>query len=279
MSALFKIDPSLILPWSEDLISEEPFEYPFVAKYHRKKKKLIFIASLHSSDEKSATFDIIKKYIEKNEIDFLILEGFPHSMGETPQKMTDWATPQGKDGFYEGYETAFAIKQAHKHGVPFIGSEPDNEYIIKGSAKSGYDANDIWFYFFIQQVFQYKNNGVLDPNNLEGFYNKFKAENASSFPSALKYHDFLFWYKKKNARDFHCDEIDELTAAPFADGELFIQRVSSCVCMIRDKFMLSVIEEKMNEYRAVLAIFGGSHWSTQKLALAGTFGKPKFSNN
>lgn len=71
--------------------------------------------------------------------------------------------------------------------------------------------------------------------------------------------------------------IDETVPAPDKNGALFMQRVSSLVCMTRDQFILTKIEAALNTHDSVLVIFGGSHWYTQKAALQNSLGSPSFS--
>lgn len=142
-SELIEIDVSLVQPWHEFLTQEEPFDYPFAAKYNKGCKKLTYIASLYIDEENSKTFRIVKKYIENNLNCFLILEGFNFSLGESPNQMIKWAKSQGVDGKYEGFETAYAIKEAIKNNVQFSGSGPEVNFILGEANKQGFNASDV----------------------------------------------------------------------------------------------------------------------------------------
>ncbi len=47
--------------------------------------------------------------------------------------------------------------------------------------------------------------------------------------------------------------------------------------MIRDRHILSVIENQLSQRRSVLVVYGGAHWSTLSEALEGRLGKPKIT--
>ena len=228
----------------------------------------MYIASLHSNNETSKTFKLIDKYLKDGEeVDLLILEGFNHSLGASPMSMVTWANNQGRDGFYEGYETAYAIKVASTKKKIFWGAEPDVEFIIEEAKKYGFGCRDVLFYFFVQQVFQNKENGVLEGKSIKDFFNSFLQDHLIYFKTVPELTDFLSWFQIKNKFEFKLEDIDEEVPAPNFRGELYTQRVSSAICIIRDRFICTVIADKMNEQKNVLAIFGGSHWSTQRLSL------------
>lgn len=107
-----KIDPSLVIPWSEQLSKEEPYEYPFKAIYKYGSKRLIYIASLHESNSSSPTFKMVEDTFKQNKIDLVIVEGLGEALGISPSNMVKWASTQGAHGFYTGFETAYSIVQA-----------------------------------------------------------------------------------------------------------------------------------------------------------------------
>lgn len=81
------LDSTLVAPWSLQLSKEEPFEYPFQAQYQFENINLTYIASLHSCDMHSNTFKIIRNVLEKQSIDFIIVEGINYSAGYLPRKL------------------------------------------------------------------------------------------------------------------------------------------------------------------------------------------------
>lgn len=273
-----KIDPLLVMPWSEHLSKEEPYEYPFKALYAHEGKKLIYIASLHANTSSSPTFRMIEDTFKNDKIDFVILEGFGSSLGISPKDRIEWASQQGAGGAYDGFETAFSIVQANAKRIPFTGGEPDESFVHSQILRAGYTTEDLLFYKFMQQVFQFQESHPSTKVDSLGLFEKFiKIKNAAlRLEKPPTFIDFKIWYLSKMGQAFDPAKIRPEDVAPYENGKQFSQRVSSEVCKIRDQYILTVIDRALNEHSSLLVICGGSHWSTQKKALEGAIGSPSF---
>ena len=95
--------------------------------------------------------------------------------------------------------------------------------------------------------------------------------------SAPMYAEFEAWYLKGNGQSFDLFRIDENILAPFGEGALLTQRISSGVCRARDRFVVSRIEQAINNFDSTLVIYGGSHWSTQRLCIERGLGAATFA--
>jgi len=272
-------DKSLVLPWSDNLISEEPYEYPFLIKYQSEFKTLLYIAALHTSEEDSETFNLIESILNEDHIDLVIVEGISNDLGETPANIQKWACSQGQNKKYVGFETAFTIKQASSKNIPFIGGEPSELKIIESLKESGFNIFDYIYYTFTQQLFQMKEGGFLGNEPIDKLFNnhlqeKLKYLTENRVPS---FNNYIDWYKKHNLADFSVDNLLPEVCAPYVKGELLTQRISSAICIFRDQFTVEVIEKSLSRYNNVLIVYGGSHWSTQKDVLLNYLGNPTFS--
>lgn len=277
MSIKILIDSSLVVPWSLDLIQDEPFDYPFKADYRLGNKKLVYIAALHSCELNSATFRVIRESIENEKIELMILEGFQYSLSKSPREMVNWAVKQDLKGLYDGFETAYAISLAEKKNIPFVGCEPDDSVICSEILKYGYTTEDLLFYYFVQQIFQMNEaHSKVPAQTLFDDLVKSKTR-ILELTTNPNYKDFQEWYLRGNGQQFVPSTIDESVPAPYKNGDLITQRISSLVYKIRDQFILTKVEAALNNHDSVLIVCGGSHWSTQKFSLEKTFGKPSFS--
>lgn len=270
---------SLVLPWTDELSQKEPYEYPFLSSYVSKNKSLHYIATLHSTEEDSETFKLIEEVIKKNSIDMVIVEGIPNSRGISPVVFKNWANGQGKEGKYDGFETAFTIKISSVFNIPFIGGEPEETFIYEELLSKEFKTDDFLFYTFTQQVFQAKEAKTLDMASLGNMFNDFIKRKTSQLNLNESYtlDDFYNWHLSNNLAPFNIDEIIPETCAPYASGELLTQRVSSAICILRDQFTISVIEKALNSNDNIMIVYGGSHWSTQRESLEKTLGIPRFS--
>ena len=273
-----KLDSSLVAPWSERLSKEEPYEYPFKAVYQRDGKKLIYIASLHANTVGSPTFKMIEVTFKTQKIEFVLLEGFGSALGVSPKDRVEWASKQGAGGSFDGFETAFSVLQASAMQVPFAGGEPAESFVLSEVRRAGYTTEDLMFYQFMQQVFQFRESHPNSEIDTAKLFEKFITWKSGVFglKPAPTLADFKAWYVSKMGQEFSPMKIAGEDLAPYEDGKLFTQRVSSVVCKIRDQYVLTRIDEALAHYNTVLVIYGGSHWSTQKLAFEKALGLPKF---
>ncbi len=273
------IDGSLLMPWSNILSSQDPHEYPFKAIYNIVEKKLIYIASMHSkSRSESATFEMIENSMKQDRPDLIILEGFGSHKGISPADMSNWASQQGEDGVFAGFETAFSIVTANENSIVFVGGEPSEQHIQSEIIRAGYKIEDLIYYQFIQQLFQMSDPESSISLNIESYFAKFiKRINASySFKFESDFSSFMKWHFSKMAKDFNSLNIQPEDIAPYFDGSLFTQKISAESCRIRDQFILKQIESALNKHDCVMVIYGGSHWSMQKNALSSSLGPPIF---
>lgn len=268
----------LIRPWSTDLSKVEPLPYPFKVGYRKSGKSLTFIASNHENYSESQTLKLIEKEILEQQYDLLFLEGFPSNDGISPNSLIDWAKQDGKNGFFVGGETSFAIQLAISRGIQFQGGEILDSSLKKELLKTGWTEQDLLYFYFVRQIPQFVRAQTLKPHNLKSVFDVFsyrerhKLEISSGLP--LSFEGFYNWYKGKNKRDFKYTEIDNEITAPLADGTYFTQKLSAQIGMIRDQHISQVIAEKLRKYNKILVIYGGSHWSTQRLVFEDWFGKP-----
>ena len=247
MPSKVEIDTSLVRPWSLDLVDSEPFEYPFSVHYRTGSTSLTYIASLHTPLAGSPTFHLIDRELKPEKVEHLLVEGILSSSGLSPSATLKWACAQGGDGRFEGFETAYAISLAHKRDIPFAGIEPKDENVFSDLREAGYQLT-----------------------------RSFDLPERLGTPSTLgRFHS---WYETGNGRPFKLEEISPEVPAPFENGPLLTQRVSSAVCKSRDRFMLTQIENAMNEHLSTVVIVGGSHWSTQRVALETALGAPSIES-
>lgn len=241
-------------------------------------KSLSYIATLHSTEEESETFKLISKTILDAQVELIIVEGISNSLSFSPKSVQDWASLQGKNGNYEGFETAFTIKTCISSNIPFIGGEPSEEYIYTQLLKQSFKTEDYLFYSFTQQIFQAKEANALDSLNIEDYFKEYITEKTKNLNLKKTYNftEFNKWFQKNNFDIFSISSLYPETCAPYESGKLLTQRVSSAICILRDMYTVGVIEKALIQFNNVMIVYGGSHWSTQKMVLAQAIGLPKF---
>lgn len=85
----------------------------------------------------------------------------------------------------------------------------------------------------------------------------------------------MSWYKNKIGHELVADVSNE-EVAPYSDGTLFTQKISSDVGFIRDHFTLNIIEQIIHKYKKVAVIYGAGHFLTLRKSFDASFGEPTF---
>ena len=268
---------SLIKPWSDELARSQPFSPPFVATYHLNEKTLVFVAIAHENKLESKSFEAMRKVFGKEKFGIVIAEGFPTSWGTDNADMRNHALSDGKNGFFKGEESNYAIVLATKNKTPFVGGEPDTRFVLDGLQTKGYSSDEFFNLSFLQRIAQLKRGNALGETPLSDQFEDFKKKSQPEFGPLedISFSKFKQWYQENNKVEFEISNIDSNTAAPKGDGTLYTQQLSAIVGQIRDEHIFSIIKDSLSKYKNVVIIYGAGHWSKQKLALEAIMGKPK----
>lgn len=253
---------------------------PFIAYYKNKEQEVYYIAAIHSTDAKSATFKLIQEIIETVKPDLLILEGIKTSDGLSPANIIDYVnkncttSQELKCG-----EPLFAISLASSKNIPFRGIEPDDKKIFAALESQGYEKNDIFGFYFTRQIPQYfSEKQVTDVRELpQKFDELMKVTGVQGIN--LTYAAYQNWLNQKMGRVVNLSELnDTQLSAPLPNGTL-LQQISSKINPIRDQHMLKVILDSASSYKKILVILGASHYVTQKDVLIQYLGEPTYMPN
>lgn len=270
-----KLDSNLTRSWSNTLSHDEPFRDPYVAEFSSGSYKLIYLAAHHENKTNSKTFKLVKRLIENQPIQAIIIEPIPFAEGINPQFYIDYARKGFKDNFVEGGESAWAVLKAQEKSIPFFGGEPTHQMIFDGLTQAGYSELDIIGFFLIRQIPQWKRQKQTDLINLEEFAPDY-IKNSCGRTRVQKCPTFLEvkkWYKDANNKDLTALVSTE-DAAPYLDSPILTQRISGMIGTIRDKYTVGVIEKILVEYKTVLVVYGASHFMTTSPAFIKVLGHP-----
>jgi NADPH-dependent 7-cyano-7-deazaguanine reductase QueF-like protein len=273
-------DLSLVQPYSYDLEHKEPYaEQPFLSHFKKGNKNIVYIAARHQNTVDSKTFKLIDKGFDDFRVNCVILEGVEFSIGESPESLLKNYKLSNDGVFYKWGETSYTAIKASEIGVPFIGAEPDEGYILKTMIGKGYKIEDVFFFYFVRQLPQYERNMALETKSLPELFHELmeqyiKKNSLNLLESKrLSFEVFLNWYKQKNHKVFNFQSFDPEEAAPLSDGVYFTQRVSSEIGLIRDRHIVQVICNTLIKYDCVLVVFGKSHLATQRNFIETMMGK------
>ncbi len=264
-----------IRPWSAELEQSEPLPAPYIVDFEAGTRALTYVAIEHSNEASSPSLKLVERAMEARRFSAVVLEGFPRSMGFSPESMWAGSARDGANGFYRDGETSVAVRMALKKAVPFVGGEPDEELVKAAFKNAGFSAEDLFCFYITRIIPQWRRDGTLTRQNIEESF----AENATRLGRRLgmpplSYEQFQKWYQSKNGAPFRPRDISDDTVAPLANGKLFTQRASAVAGKVRNEHIVRVTEEMLNKYSRVLVIYGSSHFPMQQLALESMLGKP-----
>jgi hypothetical protein len=272
-----KLDPAKIRPWSDELGSEYPRNKAVIAHFKRNNFELFYLAARHTNTMGEDTLNLVQTLFDKFKFNVLIIESLPHSVGESPKWFIDEAKAGRTTKFIKGGESAMSVILASNKKIPFFAGEPDHQDIFRGLKAKGYSDLDVLGFYTVRQIPQW----VREQNDKKTMFQKkippylshyCKTFSVQSCPNA---EDVMKWYKDKIGYELTPDVSNE-EVAPYAEGKLFTQKISSEIGTIRDHFTLNIIEQMLIKYERVAVVYGASHFSTLRKSFEKYFGLSTF---
>ncbi|MGE4234350.1 MAG: hypothetical protein AB7F43_13565 [Bacteriovoracia bacterium] len=267
-AADIEFDPSLVRPWRNTLESESLLKDPYIAHHKNNPHELFYLASHHQTELKSKTILLVKKLFRTPTFKAVIIESIPFASGESPRWFIEDAKQNLKSTYIKGGESSMAAILANTHSIPLFGGELDHKDIYDALKTLKYSDLDIVGFYLARQIPQWirekeEKKGLLKrkaPKFLSYYCKKFGIN------SCPRLSQIQAWYQSKNKSKLTSNVTTEQTA-PFSDGKLFTQKISSDLGKIRDRFTLSLIQSLLNQYKSIAVIYGESHYLTLKKSL------------
>ena len=272
-----RLNPEKIRLWSHELGGEYPREKPVIAHYISGDYELLYLAARHTNNFEDTTLKLVKKLFEKFQFKVLIIESIPHASGESPQWFIESAKKGRTENFIRGGESALSAIYAHEKNIPFFAGEPSHQEIYKGLKEKGYSDEDVIGFYTVRQIPQWVREKEEKINLFERKIPPYVSNHCQTLKiaSCPKREDILKWYQSKLGQDLVVEVSNEETA-PYSDGNLFTQKLSSNVGQIRDKFTLNIIQQMLQKYKKVAVVYGAGHFLTLRKSFDASLGEPKF---
>jgi hypothetical protein len=275
-------DPaSAVVPYSYELEAAQLRQPPFLARFERDDRLLLFVAARHGCDPD--TFRLIDEAFATHRIRLAIIEGYPAARGMNPpdflRQLPEWRA----QGFCRGGgEPAYTAFRAQEHGAAFVGGEPEEPAVARAVLEHGFAADDLLGFYFVRQVPQFRRDGTLSDKGLDASFRRTidalgGAAGLRDAAGAFTLDRFGRWYQGRQGKEFDPATMDSEEAAPLATGAYFTQRLSAVVGLVRDRFTVRRIASHLASEKAVLVVYGGSHFPTLAPALEILLGEPRLS--
>ncbi len=268
----------LVEPYSYELERSARLPKPFVASFTSNGRHLYFLAGLHEHDTASKTFQLIDKIFNGKKVDLLLIEPYPYHLGPNLKGFLEDAKRHCKPGFCQAGEGAYAALKAVDLRIPFVGAEPSDRDILSAVLKMGYSNEDLLGFYFTRRLPSYKRQKLLTPDSAPRLFSKyikaFPMLVAPKHPTDYTFEWFANWYQRRNNKTFGVKSFNDEEVAPLLDGKYFTQRLSGHVDIIRNRFIIDVLEKELLTHTDVFVLYGGSHYFSQRKALEAMMGGP-----
>jgi len=278
-------DTSLVLPYTFDLESKKHLEAPYVAKYERDGKVLLYVASKHISIQRypnllqHPTLGTIESLFSEYKPEVVIVEGIDTGNELSPKSILKKADECAASSYKSCGESFFAINMARKNDAAYITGEPRNQQIKDEIIKAGYSAEDLLGFYLVRQIPQYQRQGDFDRSSFGDRAEKqlrgFQYQIGTNLKFGFK--EFEAWYGKHMTKPKNYLDITNDDPAPHGGPDAtYVQKISNKVGVIRDQAIVKTIERMLGAYSRVLVVYGGSHLITQESAIESMMGKAAY---
>jgi hypothetical protein len=237
---------------------------PVCLRFDTNKGFLIYIGSLHTTDEKSSTYDLIKNVIKKSKPEIVVIEGLRYSDGLN-SNISDF---QG-EGKYAG-DLARSLK------IDYIGIEEDNRIMLK-ELSGHFKISDIYGYIFMQ-VYKYVYK-TMKSRNIQDTLNDFDYVKTTLLDKIFDNYDECAnwkhdqWFKKTFNKPFKYGSYLEYSSPYCSPKDAKITQLISCkYSRLRDERNIKNLYKIINKYKKVVYVMGRNHVYADKNVLIDSFG-------
>lgn len=274
-SSVVSINPKEIVSYSNELNAKEPYEEPFISYFKKRELLLTFVAANHVENEDNSTCKTIRDEFKKNQYNFLLVEGMAFSQINNESDI-QYAKDCEKNNYKNCGEDVCAINEALRQNTSFNYAEPSDLTIKEEIMRLGYTAEELVFFYGLRQIPQLKRQGI---NDIEGLKKKMISylERASlkriKLDTVFTLSAFEKMYFKKYGKNINYLEVTTDDVSPRVDNNpSWANTMSHDVGVIRNEFIMKMVEERVNSYKKVIIVYGSGHLVQTRDALMKAFG-------
>lgn len=272
-SALF--NPSLIEPYSRRVLSKDPYHSPFVALYKNQTHAVAFLSSKHASSLTSPTYKTIERAIQEFAPEILIVEGIAYQEPFNSKIYIQKANEEAATNFEHCSEVTYSIYLASQKAIPFVGGEPNHNFIYDEMLRQGYTSDDFYGFYTVRQVPQWElEKKQPTKERIEEFIKLYSRILTKAV--TMNYDQFLTWYQNRSGYTFRGSDITTFMTFPVESKGSFFQTLAHKVTVMRDTELLNTLEKTMASKKRILIIYGSAHQAVNRAALESVFGKAEY---
>lgn len=275
-----QIDLSELRPYSEELNKQEPFAgaAPYVSTFTKSGLKLAFVAAEHVEGNKNPTCQTIRDEFKKGGFRFLLVEGMPFTKINDEKQVQ--VTKECIANAYKGCgEDVCAVQEALGKNISFNYAEPSDLAIKSHLVQKDYTDRDLLFFYGLRQIPQIIRHGATDEKTVKRRLTQYLdnvAKNRLIVEPAMNIEEFENIFNDKLGRVLEYMKVNSELVSPRIDSNPeWSNKISYEVGQVREEFIVKMIEQRVNEYKKVIIVYGQGHLVKERIALQKAFGKVK----
>lgn len=245
-----------------------------IAEFKRAGKALCYVAVRHVVGIENPISAAIKSAVEQFNPDAVVIESH---YGHDNTGYVAYVHEQSASGFKDSREDTYAAYLATQRKIPFVGGEPSDKTIMAGMIEAGYSSRDVQAFYLLRQIPVWREEHKLSEQGFAEQATKFLGTINSIFETsnddALNIVDFKKWYDKHNTTRKSFLEIENSDLAPInSEKASYFQILNHVMDPIRERNIITVIANNLNEYDRVLVVYGNGHLTKSRPVFKKMFG-------
>ncbi|AZZ37061.1 hypothetical protein CIK05_09730 [Bdellovibrio sp. qaytius] len=272
-SSDFNFNLDLVRPHSESIYKERDLDPPYVARFQKNNKTLIYIAAVHEPSVKfpnlldSPTFLTITKAFKENAIDAVIVEGITSWDGALPDKINSHIDQCHSTGYQTNCgEPWYTMHLAKERNISMISGEPKESEILKFLESKGFERSDLLGFYVTRQIPEWKRTGQHQKNKMKILISNLLSVYEKNLGGQQKfgYEEFRAWYASHVKTPSNYLNIETSDVGPYWRNEAsYLQKISGLVRIVRDRVIVQRTADMLKTHSTVLVVYGASHLLTQ----------------
>jgi hypothetical protein len=271
----FNLDLIHTLSAGSDSRDQNPAKLPFLAKYKKGKKEVIYLSTMHTPDIKSKTHEAILEILRDFSPNSIVVEISGYFDGRLDGILSSC------DENKKCMEGSFAYLQARKNFIDATSGEPSDKEILVNALKVGMTQDEFIFFYVFRNTTSWKSSETAYPPNdpdseiLKYIDSTKRRLGLESSPFNLE--KFKEIYREKRGRKFDHRDVKYEDIAPYSNGH-GIQKMSVVIGKFREHFILQTLENKLRQVSKVFIIYGSGHFLKHRPVLVEAFESEEIIN-
>lgn len=233
---------------------------PFLKRYKKKNKELIYIAINEKGNVDAPTMTLIKTTVKKFDPEIIITKYPVEGEYRIENDLSSCDNNQGCT------PTGWTCLAARPRGIPCLSGEPFHTDILKRARKKNLKDDDVLFFYTFRELVRSMNGKKSPLDGLAAIIEKEKK--VLNMVSALDDGEFVRMYRDKmNAKTII---VGKNEIRPKAQGH-YIQRIAKLLQDSHEELILEKIEKEQMGHERVMVVYGVEHYGRHLMPLEDFF--------